>query len=382
MKLLEKLLLPLDVNRDNEEQINAAIKISKEFNSCITVMYVLPESELHPEVEELLKKFVDDTLRKVTETLENNKVPCTKPLFEKGNPVNKILEVSTALNVNLILVDSGTRKEEDKFRLGTTAEKLIQLSDIPVWVTKSGEKMQIRRVLCPVDFSDPSKRAMKNAILLSRNFESTLHILGVVEPFISSSPRLKIDQQAENEKLQKQFEEKMNEFLSEFSLKRINHLIDVSIGIPHDKILKSIQKNKIDLLIMGTNGRSGFSRMFMGSVTEKVIREMPCSFVTTKTQNIFELRLDDEVKSIETHFNNAAKLQKNGFYNEAIEQYLICLQINDMHVPSMYKLVKLYKITGNEEKMNYYEKMASEILRRLWDKKIEFEIRRHYKQDG
>jgi hypothetical protein len=133
---------------------------------------------------------------------------------------------------------------------------------------------------------------------------------------------------------------------------------------------------------MGTNGRSGFSRFIMGSVTEKVIRQLPCSFVTTKTQNIFQLRLDTEIKEIETHFNNADKLQKSGLYKEAIDQCLICLQINDMHVPSMYKLAKLYKILGDDAQVAYYEKMATELLRRLWDKKIEYEIRKHYKPNS
>jgi two-component SAPR family response regulator len=119
----------------------------------------------------------------------------------------------------------------------------------------------------------------------------------------------------------------------------------------------------------------------MGSVTEKVIRQLPCSFVTTKTQNIYQLRLDTEIKEIEIHFKNAEKLQKSGFYKEAIEQCLICLKINDMHIPSMYKLAKLYKFLGDDAQVSYYEKMASDLLRRLWDKKIEYEIRTHYRSD-
>lgn len=153
----------------------------------------------------------------------------------------------------------------------------------------------------------------------------------------------------------------------------------VKKGAAHTKILETVGKNEIDLLVMGTNGRSGFSRILMGSVTEKVIRELPCSFVTTKTQNIFKLKFDSEIKEIEIHFKNAEKLEKSGLYEEAIQQCLICLQINDMHVPSMYKLSKLYKAIGDEEKVTYYDKMASKLLQRLWDKKIEYEIRQHYK---
>lgn len=381
MKLLEKILMPIDVNDINDEQIGAAVKIAKEFHSEVLVMYVLPDSDLHPDVEKLLSKYINKTINKTIKALKKEDVVCPDPIIKQGNPVSNILEVATDENANLILVSSGANVNEDRFKLGTTAEKLVQLSDVPVWVTQYGEELKMKRILCPIDFSDPAKRALRNAILLSNNFNATLHILGVFEPFFTASPRINFDQKAENEKLRKQFEVQMDEFLSGFSLKGLNHKVEIAVGVPHDKILKAIDKSDIDMLVIGTNGRSGFSRMLLGSVTEKVIRELPCSFVTTKTQNIYQLRLDDEVKNIEAHFSNAEKLQKSGLHKEAIEQYLVCLQINDMHVPSMFKLAKLYKTIGNEEKMKYYEDMAGDILRRLWDKKIEFEIRNHYRTD-
>ncbi len=382
MKLIEKILIPVDVNRICNEQLNSAIKIAKEFNSKVSVIYVLPETQVHSEVQELLTKYINEILGKVLKTFDDEKISYSQPIIDFGNPVDKILHAANEQNANLILVCSGERSDNDEFKLGTTAEKLIQLSDIPVWVAKSGQRAEVKDILCPIDFSDPAKRALRNAILLTNNFDSTLRILGVFEPLVTTSPRIKIDEKLENEKLQKQFEQKMNEFLIEFDLKNVNHIIDIQVGIPHEKILESIQKNGTDLLVMGTNGRSGFSRIIMGSVTEKVIRQLPCSFVTTKTQNIFQVRFDTEIKEIEIHFNNADKLQKSGLYKEAIEQCLLCLQINDMHVPSMYKLAKLYKILGDDLQVAYFEKMATELLRRLWDKKIEYEIRKHYKPNS
>jgi universal stress protein E len=54
------------------------------------------------------------------------------------------------------------------------------------------------------------------------------------------------------------------------------------------------------------------------------------------------LKLDNEIKEIEAHFKNGEELIKNAFYEEAIDQFLICLQINDMHIPSMKRLAELY----------------------------------------
>jgi two-component SAPR family response regulator len=96
-------------------------------------------------------------------------------------------------------------------------------------------------------------------------------------------------------------------------------------------------------------------------------------------QDIFKLKFDNEIKDIEEHFNYASDLFKSGLNQEAIDQYRICLQINDMHIPSMYKLAELCKTMGETIKVTYYEKMAKDLLTRIWDKKIELEIRKHYR---
>ncbi|MCU0412912.1 MAG: hypothetical protein MUE91_00715 [Ignavibacteriaceae bacterium] len=98
-----------------------------------------------------------------------------------------------------------------------------------------------------------------------------------------------------------------------------------------------------------------------------------------KKNDVIQLKLDYEIKEIELHFKNGEELIKNGFYDEAINQFLICLQVNDMHIPSMKKLADLYNKSGDTNKSLFYENMAKEILSKLWDKKIEEEIRRHYR---
>jgi len=57
----------------------------------------------------------------------------------------------------------------------------------------------------------------------------------------------------------------------------------------HEIILQTVNGNGHNLLVLGSNDRSGFNRFMMGIVTEQVIREMPCSFATTITHDIFQL---------------------------------------------------------------------------------------------
>ena len=379
MKLLEKILVPIDVNIDYKEQLNTAINIARSYNSEIIVMYVLSEEIVHNDIKKIVINAISENLNKVNETLKKEGILIKEPSIVFGNPVDKILQAAIIENVNLILIGSGIIDKKEKFRLGINADKLIRLSDKPVWVVKSNKETKLTNILCPVDFSDPSRRALKNAIILSKRFKATLRILGVYKPFVSTSLRLKVDPEKENAQRLGLIENEMKQFVKEFDLDGISYIVDIQAGVAHENILNTIKEYGHDLLIMGTNGRSGLNRIVMGSVTEKVTREMPCSFITTKTQDILQIKFDNEIKEIEIHFKNAKELDENGFYEEAINQYSICLQINDMHIPSFYKLAESYRKIGNNEIAKHYESRAKALLARLWDKKIEFEIRKHYR---
>ena len=371
--------MPVDVSKSFDIQVNAAIEIAKEFHSAVGMIYVLPDTVLHDDIKTLVLKSINELLDKAKEAFEKQGIVTLNPIVEIGEPVDKILQKANEGKYNLILVSSGEKGEKEQFKLGINAEKLIRLSDIPVWVVKSNQKPKITNILCPVDFSDPAGRALKNAILLSNNFEAKLRILGVYEPINIVSPRLSVDLKLENANLLKQFEKKMDEFLNGFDLKGVDYKKEIQTGSAHQEILHAIDEYGCDLLVIGTNGRTGFSRIMMGSVTEKVTREVPCSFITTKMQDIFKVKFDNEIKDIEEHYKNGNELFKSGLNKDAIDQFLICLQINDMHVPSMYKLAEIYKSMGETTKVAYYEKMAKDLLTRIWDKKIELEIRKHYR---
>ena len=378
MKLLEKILLPIDINADSTEQLNVAIELSRTFNSEIIIIYVLSEEVLHDDIKEFVIQAITDSLNKVREAFKKEGIIVREPVIEYGKPVEKIIEMSVKENVNLILAGSGNKGIEEKYQLGVTVEKLIRLSDKPVWVVKSNEKTKLKNILCPVDFSGPSKRALKNAILLSKKLKANLRILSIYQPFTNTSLRARIDEEKENSNLLKQTEENMSLFLKEFDLHGLNFEIDIQAGFTHERILHTIKKYGHDLLVIGTNGRSGINRFLMGSITKKVTREMPCTFVTTKNHDIIKSKFDDEIKEIEIHLKNGNELAESGFYKEAINQYMICLQINNMHIPSMYKLAELHRKIGDITEANYYDNMARELLAKLWDKKIEQEIRKHY----
>lgn len=292
MKLLEKILVPIDVNTDSTEQINAAIKLANAYKSEIILMYVINDTELNDNIKDIVVKSVTETLSDIKQVFVSNKVKVREPEVFFGKTVDTIVQKANSEKVNFVLIGANKKKKTAKFKLGVISEQIIRESDVPVWLANREKKTFISNILCPVDFSEPSKRALTNAVLLARKFNASLKIITVYEPLEYVSRRINIDLDEENATRLKRVKDEMKHFVNEFDLEGVNHKIQIKCGKTDEKILNTIKKQHIDLLIMGTNGRTGLSRFFMGSVTEKVIREMPCSFITLKKIDVIQLKLE------------------------------------------------------------------------------------------
>lgn len=379
MKLLEKILMPVDLNDNSNLHLGTAEELANKFNSELIIQYILPEDASKEPIKSLLAKQIDISFKDISEKL---KLPEGRVIKKTsyGNMFDQIISMSENENVNLVLITNEPEHSESSYNIDFLAEKLIRKSQKPVWVVKEGSKGFPEKIMCSVDYSDASERALKNAIKIARAFGKKLFIVNVLEPLESKySPRFEIDFREENEKLKKQNEDRFSEFIEKFRLSNLEYETHILSGKPHEEIKNFIDNNEIDLLFMGATGKKFIQRIMLGSITEKVIRELPTSMVITKSENILNLKIDSDISMLEKHLENSKKLEDAGYYEEAIEQLKICLRINDLHLPSLSALVRLYSKTGKTELAKVYRQKIDDILKRLWNKKIELELRKNLK---
>jgi len=379
MKLLEKILLAADFSKSTDNVVENAIGLAKTFQSKIVLIHVLPDDISNEKARLLLNDAAIKQLELINEKIRNEGVKTDNPILEFGNHFDKIIKTADSINANVIVIGAGEKKESDAFQLGTTAEKIIRKSIKPVWIVKNNSPLNIKSILCPVDFSTESKRSLKNAIIMARRFNAELIIFSVYEMIYADSLRLKLDWEEETEYVRLEHIKEFDSFLKSFNLTDLKWDKEIKEGLPSTEILRAISLYQSDLLIMGTTGRSGLNRIVMGSVTEKVIREVPCSFITIKSKDIIDLRLSTKIRDIETHYNIAKQLMKDGFLEESINEFKVCLNIHDMHIPSLHGISKVYKKLDKKKRANKYKSILREVLRTLWDREIEKEIRKSYK---
>jgi nucleotide-binding universal stress UspA family protein len=141
--------------------------------------------------------------------------------------------------------------------------------------------LTISRILCPVDFSDFSRRALDYAAGLARWHDARITALYVLPPIASMLPiageGLYPSLVFRPEDLQ-QFHSELQSFARTSGVEAAD--AEVVQGSIAGEIVRCAAELPADLLVMGTHGRSGFERLMLGSVTEKLLRKSPCPLLT------------------------------------------------------------------------------------------------------
>jgi nucleotide-binding universal stress UspA family protein len=142
--------------------------------------------------------------------------------------------------------------------------------------------IQIQRILCPVDFSDCSRRALDHAVALASWYDATVTLFHVCAPvpisaYATVAPMMPSSLVAGDN--QNEVREGLRTFAAVAGTSaRIE--LETGEGDAAKEIVAKAAAAQTNLIVLGTHGRSGFDRLILGSVTEKVLRRAGCPVLT------------------------------------------------------------------------------------------------------
>ena len=135
----------------------------------------------------------------------------------------------------------------------------------------------VKRILVPTDFSDTSDEALKYGVGLAQAMSARLYLLHVPGEtgvnFEADFPMVEFENAAG---------ERLETLVSQQDARQLRPEYALRIGVPSDQIVRYASDRDIDLIVMGTHGRTGVPHMVMGSVAEKVVRSAPCPVLTVR----------------------------------------------------------------------------------------------------
>ncbi len=146
--------------------------------------------------------------------------------------------------------------------------------------------IDLQRILLPTDFSDNAAEAQKYACEFADRFGSELHLLHVLEVHVDPTPQfgMGLALPSHMEESTKAAENQLAALLPA-AWASMHEVVRATMhGSPFVEIVRYARQQNIDLIVMGTHGRTGLAHVLTGSVAERVVRKAPCPVLTVRPE--------------------------------------------------------------------------------------------------
>ena len=288
---VKRFLFSTDFSAFSDHALEQALLWAKAYGATLDCVYVMA-ANLHLDLEGAVIETLLDEERKATQpkldalvTKIQAEVGACVGHFLTGVPDEVISKLAQEIGADCIFM--GTRGG-GRILIGSTAERVVMTAPCPVLTVRfqsetdsTQSKESPSHLLVPIDFSDCSQDAMEYAFQVASDFDVAVTLLHVREPITSSfvSPLTHIELEKEkNRKMEKQ----LKEFCRILQEKGLSTSYLMKQPPTSDAILQTLEECGANLIVMGTHGRRGFSRLLMGSVASSVLRRSLVPVLTVK----------------------------------------------------------------------------------------------------
>jgi len=282
MKTLETLLVSIDDSDPSVGAVDLALRLAKTLAARLTFCSTV---DITLVAEECSSPYVVPDIAGIFETLD---AECTRVLADakakaaaagidaktlalSGRPADAILDTARTDGYDAVVVGTHGRHGLARAFIGSVAEEVIRHSDRPVFVAAPKTPEDFRRIGIAIENSDSCRAAIEFALDVSAAAGATLVLLHVADNRESSHPTMSAAVQS-----------LIHETSETAKARGIAVEAAIRIGEPVQRILEMLRSENIDLLAMGTHGRWGLARTFLGSTAEGVVRDSPVPVVVER----------------------------------------------------------------------------------------------------
>jgi nucleotide-binding universal stress UspA family protein len=295
--LLKRILCATDFSDFSNHAIPYGIALAREFRAKLYVSHVidLSSSAIYGEavfaLEEQQTRMTNYAHKEMSRLMGQETLDW-EPLITVGNPANEIARLAADKQVDLAIAASHGRSGLKRVILGSVTERLMRTLPCPLWVVRSPElgfataasqAIQIKKLLVGCDFSPDSGLAFEYGLSLAQEFQAELHLAHVVEPPLYDD-LIKPSESGKTfgQKLRKTVQEKLAAMVPEEARTWCNPVTALLAGQPHEELVKYAVVNGMDLIVLGVRGHSLVETLFVGSTTDRVLRNSPCPVLSVQ----------------------------------------------------------------------------------------------------
>lgn len=279
---LKRILATTDFSQRSDRALRRAASLSSALSADLQLLHVVDDDQPIEVVEQEARQAAA-LLEKAANGLREAFGGAPVTSIKQGDPFQEIVRAAVDAEADLIAMGSHRKRLVRDVFVGTTIERVMRTGRHPVLMVNTELSGPYRRIIVATDMSEASAHALRTAKSLGLLDGAHVSLLHAFEPFAKG---MLIYANVERENVEKYVDHEasetrrsMTEFLSDLDLAGLRYDVRLEEGGAFFTIKKIVDKEKPDLLVIGTRGLTGVKRVLLGSVADAVMRGVNCDIL-------------------------------------------------------------------------------------------------------
>jgi nucleotide-binding universal stress UspA family protein len=337
------MMLATDFRPASLDATQVAVDLAAAFGARATLFHVFQSFGLTAATREEDRALAQWEIEELARQLTKKAVVVEEAEVVDGHPADQILRKAHAIEADLVLIGAGKWTREP-FAPGPVAEAVLQHCRQSVFAVRPAPPgVTFRKILCPVDQSPASARALETAIDVARVFDGAVHVVTVV-PEVGPPSAGAVDEHKH------QWRQKFEEFLDRTDFDAVPWRREIRHGVVHEEIAASAREHAADVILMGSTGRTGLARLLMGSVARRVLQDLPCSLWSVKQDGLTEEQFDEDLQHTQTLMIEGRAFLVARDYRHALVKFRQVSAHNPFHADALEAQADIYERLGHRER--------------------------------
>jgi nucleotide-binding universal stress UspA family protein len=284
MARYRKILVAIDRSESSRNALRQAFRLAVDEKCWIIVASVIPpytgdlDLTAVGDIRASLARPCEEALREANRIAEEERA-LVKTVCEEGETYERIVDLADAENCGIIVMGRRGIDRLERALIGSVTARVIGHTQRDVLVVPGNARLGWKKILVGTDGSRFSSAATDKAIDFARSYGSELKVVSVVDV----PPELYAEAPAAVEDMIRRARTYTAAVKDRAERNGVSTETFIGEGEAWESIVKAAREQAVDLVVMGSHGRTGLRRLLMGSVTEKVIGNAPCPVLVAKS---------------------------------------------------------------------------------------------------
>jgi len=286
--MFDKLLFPTDGSDGAAAVFDHVLDVADAHDATVHVVNVADTTEesltqVRGQVVDVLERAGAQIIREAATRASDRGVPTVTEVLQ-GEPYRTVVDYADTYDIDLVIMPTHGRQGLERYLLGSTTERVVRRSNVPVLTIRTDDDVTVRypyrNVLVATDGSDSADAALGVGLDVASAAAADLHLLSVVDV---TSFGFEVRADTRTNALEEAAAEIVDAAAERAREAGVDPTTAVEFGGSVSRTIRTyVADHDVDLVVVGTHGRTGFDRYLLGSVAEQLVRTGPVPVLTVR----------------------------------------------------------------------------------------------------